>query len=181
MSVDDPRPAAAQRTAAATRARSSRRRRASTLATWLFVLPLLTFFSFTVVAGAATFGKPQTAKAVEQLPNTNHVIEIAVAKPSTPNPTPAGGNDPNLQSVVERFAHADHLVCSVTGSQLAAIQQRYATGRLSVSVGSRSIDVVTVYGANDRDLRGYLGGGGFRCVFVQVSHTFFLPFDPHGS
>jgi hypothetical protein len=179
MSVDDPRPAAAQRTAAAARGTTPRRRRVATLATWFFVVPLLSFFSFTVVAGATTFDKPQTAKAVKQLPSTQHVIEIEVAKPGTT--APSAGTDTNLQSVAARFSHTDHVVCSVTGSELSQIQQHYSTGRISLSVDSRTIDVVTVYGATDHDLRAYLGTPGLTCVLVQVSHVFFLPFDAHGS
>jgi hypothetical protein len=172
MSVDDPRPAAAQRTAVAPRNRSTRRKVAR-LATWILIVPLLALFSFSVVAGATTFGKPDLAKAVKALPDKTHVVEVEVS----------GGKkegDGN-QGLVERFSYAAHLVCSVTGSQLARIQQHYTTGRLALTVGGTQIDIVTVYGSSEQDMRGYLGTNGVKCVLVQVSHVFFLPFDAHGS
>jgi hypothetical protein len=164
MSVDDPRPAAAQRTAA----RSWHRARLC--ATWLFIVPLLAMFSFSVVAGAKTFGKPDVGKAVQKLPDDQHVVEVPVS---------GGSRGGEGDSVADRFSHAEHYVCSVTASQLARIKSQYRTGRYSLKINGRLLDIVTVYDASERDLRGYLGDAS--CVLVKVSHTFFLPFDAHGS
>ena len=63
MSVEDARFAAAQRTAAA-----SRRVRAFRVATWLLIVPLLSLFSFSVVAGARGLnGKREYAESVRDL------------------------------------------------------------------------------------------------------------------
>jgi hypothetical protein len=179
MSVDDPRPAAAQRTAAGTR------RRARLCATWLFIVPLLAFFSFSVVAGARTFEKPNVGKAVGELPNADHVVEVPVSagrgSGGNDNGNDNGNDKGNSSDLIDRFARSEHYVCSVTASQLVQIKQRYRTGRYTLSLRGRPIDIVTVYDANERDLRAYLGAGGVSCVLVQVSHVFFLPFDAHGS
>jgi hypothetical protein len=62
MSVEDPRHAAAQRTAAA-----SRLTRASRLASWILIVPALSLFSFGAVAGARGKSRPDYAGAVGQL------------------------------------------------------------------------------------------------------------------
>jgi hypothetical protein len=158
MSVVDPRPAAAQRTAAS---------RTRVLATWLVAVPLLAFFSFSVVAGAATFDKtPPAAKAVDKLPkDTKAVVELPAS--------------PKGDGLLERLTHAATLVCTVNSTQLARIQQLWRTSTVSLSVNSRTLSVVSVYGANEADLRGTLGNP--QCVLVQVARTFFLPFDAHTS
>lgn len=162
MSVCDPRPAAAQRTAA------SKRGIARVVATWLVAVPLLAFFSFSVVAGAATFGSPSAAeKALGRLPGSTTVVVQVPA------------SDPQHQSVVERLTHAAKLVCSVDRRQLTAIQSAYRTSTSTLTVAGRSVDAVSVYGADQTSLRGYLGDG--RCVLVQVAHVFFLPFDAQTS
>ena len=163
MSVRDPRPAAARRTAVGT-ARSTRRK-VTVLATWLFIVPMLAFFSFSVVAGARTFNKPDYEAAVKQLPKDQPIVQVDARH----------GGDPN-DGLLSNFTQ-QHLVCSVTGGELARIQAHYRTGRLTVG----RLDIVTVYGANDHDLRSYLGDNGVRCVLVRVASVFFLPFDPHGS
>jgi len=164
MSVRDPRLAAAQRTAVGS-ARGTRRK-ITVLATWLFIVPMLAFFSFSVVAGARTFQKPDYASAVKQLPADRPIVQVDVSK----------GSDPDSNGLLPSFDRS-HFVCSVTSSELARIQQHYRTGRLRVG----PLDIVTVYGANDQDLRSYLGDNGVRCVLVRVASIFFLPFDPHGS
>jgi hypothetical protein len=171
MSVSDPRPAAVQRTAAGTR------RRARLCATWLFIVPLLALFSFSVVAGATTFGKPDVGSAVGELPSTGRVVEVPVSGGGA-----SGGGNSTDAELVDRFGRSEHYVCSVTSSQLVRIKQRYRTGRYVLNLnGRRPVDIVTVYDANERELRAYLGSGGVSCVLVQVSHVFFLPFDAHGS
>jgi hypothetical protein len=166
MSVSDPRPAAAQRTAASD-ARGTRRS-IKVLATWMFIVPMLSFFSFSVVAGARTFDKPDYAGAIKQLPKNQPVVVVPAA--------PQDNNDGLLGSFEQQ-----HFVCSVTASELARIQARYHTTRLTIGHGSHALDVVSVFGANERDLRSYLGDNGVRCVLVRLASVFFLPFDPHGS
>jgi hypothetical protein len=164
MSVDDPRLAAAQRTAA------RNWRRARLCATWLFIVPLLAMFSFSVVAGAKTFGKEDVGGAVQQLQDDKHVVEVPVSADRS-----GGGSD----SVADRFSRVEHYVCSVTGPQLARIKTAYRTGRYPITINGQTLDIVTVYDASERDLRGYLGN--VSCVLVNISRTFFLPFDAHGS
>ncbi|HTZ04236.1 MAG TPA: hypothetical protein VMB53_00605 [Gaiellaceae bacterium] len=136
------------------------------LATWLFIVPMLALFSFSVVAGAHTFQKPDYASAVKQLPADQPVVQVDVSK----------GSAPSSPGLLPDFSQ-QHFVCSVTQSELARIQQRWRTGRLSIG----RLDIVTVFGANDQELRSYLGDNGVRCVLVRVASIFFLPFDPHGS
>jgi hypothetical protein len=161
MSDCDPRPAAAQRTAA-------RKSTTRIVATWLVAVPLLALFSFSVVAGAATYGaKPPAAEALGKLPAaTNVVVQL-------------GATEPHDQSVVQRLTHVAKLVCSVDGTQLTAIQASYRTSTSSLTVDGRSVQVVSVYGADEKSIRGYLGST--HCVLVQVAQIFFLPFDAHTS
>ena len=64
MSVVSPRLAAAQRTAALKRSGSKTRRRFVKFASWAFIVPMLSLFSFSLVANARTFGKPDYAAAL---------------------------------------------------------------------------------------------------------------------
>lgn len=161
MSDCDPRPAAAQRTAA-------RKSTTRIVATWLVAIPLLTAFSFSVVASAATFGgEPAVAQALPELPDgTKTVVQI---------PAPPAHDE----SLVERLTHAAKLICTVDGAQLTQIQQAYRTSTSAFTVDGRTVHVVSVYGAGEQAIRGYLGNA--HCVLVQVAQVFFLPFDAHTS
>lgn len=158
MSVVDPRPAAAQRTAAS---------RTRVFATWLVAVPLLAFFSFSVVAGAATMDTKQpVAKAVDKLPkDTKTVVQL---------PAP-----PKADNLLDKLTHQATLVCTVNSTQLRRIQQQWRTSTASLTVDSRTISVVSVYDAKENDLRTALGSP--KCVLVQVAKIFFLPFDAHTS
>ena len=161
MSDCDPRPAAAQRTAA-------RHSTTRIVATWLVAVPLLAFFSFSVVASAATVGaKPPVEKALEKLPDKTKVV---VQLPAPP---------PHEESVLERLTHVAKLICTVNRTQLTQIQKTYRTTTSSFTIESRSVQVISVYGANEKSMRSYLGDG--HCVLVQVAQIFFLPFDAHTS
>jgi hypothetical protein len=152
MSVVDPRPAAAQRTAA------SRTSRVRIVATWLVAVPLLAFFSFSVVAGAATYGtQPPTEQAVTELPSADTVV----------------------QTTTSSLLQAGTLVCTVNATQLVGVQKLWRTTTSSVTVNSRTVTVVAVYGATETALRTALGNP--RCVLIQAWRTFFLPFDAHTS
>ena len=157
MSVDTRRLAAAQRTAARkTSGAQPPRRRWLRLASWLLIVPTLSLFSFSVVAGASGFGsEPDYTSAAQQLPQNQPMVVITSG------------------SLKE--------ICSVGPKQLAVVSSRWRTGRISVSVGGKSLDVVTVSGASETDLRGVLGEPQLTCRLVQVARIFFLPFDPHGS
>jgi hypothetical protein len=181
LSVDDPRHAAAQRTAV--KRAGGRVRRVRLLATWLFIVPLLSFFSFSVVAGAKTFGKPNLRDAVSQLPDTRHVIEVTVHRNDDGNHgrPDDGDHAANMNALVDRFSHSEHYVCSVNASQLERIQQRYRTGRITIPFGSHPVDIVEVFNASEPDMRSFLGTQQLHCVLVRIASIFFLPFDPHTS
>jgi hypothetical protein len=96
MSVEDPRHAAAQRTAAA-----SRRVRAFRLATWLLIVPALSFFSFSVVAGARGLeSKPDYAGAVRQAKSLDLASAIDARQRD------ARAELRNVPSVLVQLAHA---------------------------------------------------------------------------
>ena len=162
MSVENARFAAAQRTAAA-----SPRTRGFRLATWILIVPMLSLFSFSVVAGARGLnGKPNYADAIRDLGPHKRGRYLVVKQSGSP---------------LERFfsGAAAQRVCWINSSQLARVSQRWATGRTTVSSGSRTLDLVTVTGAKEAELRAELGN--VSCVLVQLSRTFYLPFDAHGS
>ena len=149
--MSDSRPAARNRTAARPRGV----RRALRLASWLIVVPTLAFFSFTVVAGAETFGTPDYQTAAQQIASST----------STPLVT------------VTSDAGKSKVVCTVTASQLVKISAVYRTTR----IGAGSYSIVAVYGATASGLRSFLGTSGLTCTLVQVKSVFYLPFDAHGS
>jgi hypothetical protein len=170
MSVDTRRPAAAQRTAAPRHGARTLR-----LASWLVIVPVLALFSFTVVAGAAGFGAvPRYADAAAKV-------------------APAGGHEKGGFVVVDSSTAdasnslrrlfrppAGREVCWITTTQLARVSARYETGRMSISFDGSTLDLVTVGGATDGDLRALLGHD-VECRLVKVAHLFFLPFDAQGS
>jgi hypothetical protein len=137
--------------------------RCKLVASWLLIVPTLAFFSFTVVAGASTFGSEDYDAAVQQLGMTSS-SQVVVVESST---STTGG----------LFSSPSKVVCSVTKSQLTKIQAVYRTG--SFRVGQTT--VITVYGATDKALRSYLGTAGLTCKLVEVKKVFYLPFDAHGS
>lgn len=167
MSVQTQRSAAARRTAAA-----STRVRAFRIASWLLVIPTLALFSFSVVAGASGLGAKTdyagAVKAVTPKPAEKGAL-VVVQAPSHANP---------LEKLLSGSMQE---VCWITTLQLARVSQRYATGRMTITVDGKPLDLVTVDGAKDRDLRTLLGPSALTCRLVQVARTFFLPFDAHGS
>ena len=173
MSVDDSRIAAAQRTVALARASArARRNPRRRLASWLVIVPTLSLFSFSVVAGAQTVGKPDYAGAAKQLPRGKPLIVVKA-------PNAAGG------SVVDRLARGstNKELCSVTQSQLARIAAHYTVTRTTIEIDGAEVEVAMVggAGANDHELREYLGKPAPDCKLVRRSSVFFLPFDAHGS
>ena len=171
MSVETRRWAAAQRTAAASPRRGLR------LASWFLIVPILSAFSFSVVAGAAGFGsKPDYAGAAEAvLPHghAEHPGALVVVQ--------AGTND-NGNPISRLFSSgAGREVCWIGSSQLARVSQRYSTGRMAITVNGKTLDLVTVRDATEPDLRTLLGPNALSCHMVRLATMFFLPFDAHGS
>jgi hypothetical protein len=173
MSIQHRRPAAGQWTAAYTRddALQLGRYRRKRLASWLLIVPTLAFFSLSLVAGAQAFGKTDYASAIKELPPSQPVIVVAKVQQSFDNPL-AWLSD-----------YGSKEVCSVTSSQLSTIAAHYQVGHMAVDVAGARLDVVTVEGAgaNDHELRTYLGDPKLKCQLVRRGGVFFLPFDAHGS
>jgi hypothetical protein len=171
MSVDKRRLAAAQRTAALRSPSKTKR-----LCAWIVIVPALALFSFSVVAGAAGFGaKPDLAAAAKKV-------------------TPKHGADDGTVVVVESSQGSDnpvaglfgkgvgHQVCWISASQLTRVSALYRTTTATIQVGHTPYGIVTVYGANERDLKRLLGGPSeLKCQLVHVVGLFFLPFDPNLS
>jgi len=149
MSVHQRRFGAAKRTAART-ARASRRLKLTT--TWLRIATARSFFTFTVVATAAP-SKPDYAGAAEHL------------RADQPRVVVQSGDKKE--------------VCSVNEGQLAVLQAHYEVGWLTVTIDGAPVDLVTVAGANDHDLRTVLGD--VQCRLVKEKHVFYLPFDAQTS
>jgi hypothetical protein len=167
MSVDTRRFAAAQRTAA-----DRPRARLWRLASWLLIVPTLSLFSFSVVAGASDFGtEPDYAAAVEAVaphdPRLGGAYVVVETQPS--------GNP--LARVLTGPGKA---VCWIGPSQLRRVSAVYRTGRFTLTVGGTTLDLVTVFDATESGLRALLGPD-VSCRLVRVSRTFYLPFDAHGS
>jgi hypothetical protein len=167
MSVDTRRFAAAQRTAA-----DRPRTRFWRLASWLLIVPTLSLFSFSVVAGASDFGsEPDYAAAVEAVAPHDPALQgtyVVVAARTAGNP------------LTQMLSAPGKVVCWIGPTQLKRVSAAYRTGRITVTIGRTSVDIVTVSGATEPGLRAMLGPN-LSCKLVQVSRTFFLPFDAHGS
>ena len=152
MSVESPRLAAAQRTVA--RKRGSKGRRCwIRLASWFFIVPMLSLFSFSVVASARTVGKPDYASAIKQLPSNKPVV--VVQTPGKP------------------------LVCSVTSSQAAGLSARWHSGWTTMAFDGRDYRTLWVNGPSDHDVRDVLNGGD--CKLVRQKSIFYLPFNANLS
>jgi hypothetical protein len=152
MSVDCTRQAAAQRTAA-TRHYRGHGRRWTKLASWLVIVPMLAFFSFSVVANARTVGKPEYEAAIKKLEPGGTVVVLK------------GGGKP--------------LVCSVNEGQAAALSARWHTGWTSMDVSGESVPTLWVDGPNEHELRSFLGAG--ECKLVRQKTIFYLPFNANLS
>jgi hypothetical protein len=191
MSVGNRRFAAAQRTAAVpARARG----RLKLTATWLVIATALSAFSFTVVAGARTVGRPDYGRAVEQLAKGQRDRGLP-----HPGETRGGHQDGGQEGggdhqggggqdggdptglVGRLLTSSDGRLCVVSRSALARIDARYEVGRLSISARGWSLDIVSVKDASESDLRALLGPGGVSCTLVHFMRAFYLPFDANLS
>jgi hypothetical protein len=160
MSVGTRRLAAAQRTAVGKAPSRARR-----LGAWIVIVPTLALFSFSVVAGAAGFaGKPDLAAAAAK-------VVPAKAK-----------DDGNLVVVQARdLLGRKKEICWISKAQLARVSAVYRTTTSTITVEGTQYTVVTVYGANEHDLKVMLGTFTTKCQLVHVAKVFFLPFDPNLS
>jgi hypothetical protein len=71
-------------------------------------------------------------------------------------------------------------VCWISASQLARVSAAYRTSTSTVGVRGTTYQLVTVYDANEQNLKQLLAST-VKCRLVQSSHLFFLPFDPNLS
>ena len=175
MSVGTRRFAAAQRTAARTTPSRARR-----LGAWIIIVPALSLFSFSMVAGAAGLGsKPDVASAAKKIVSEKSNSEkksdddggFVVVDPSRDDDGAIGG-------LLRKGAKE---VCWISKSQLGRVSAVYRTTSSTVGVGNTTYTVVTVYGANTHTLRVLLGTTAVQCKLVHSEHLFFLPFDPNLS
>jgi hypothetical protein len=153
MSVDSPRLAAAQRTAAGKRG-ASRRRRWTRLASWGLIVPMLALFSFSVVANARNVGKPDYAQALSGLQRIGPLVLVK----STEKP----------------------ILCSVTQNQAAALAVRWKTSSTMLPVNGQDIPAIWVDAPSTDALRDFLGGTT-HCQFVREKGIFYLPFNANLS
>jgi hypothetical protein len=187
MSVDKRRLAAAQRTAARRRNASRPRR----LVAWIVILPALSLFSFSVVAGAAgAQAKPDVAAAAQQVVPQGH-------DDGQSGSTGGGGDNKDENKgdgalVVVDSSHGDggishlfgkggHEICWISKSQLVRVSAVYKTTTSTLAVGHTTYRLVTVYGADEKTLKQLLGTSAVQCRLVHAAHLFFLPFDPNLS
>ena len=163
MSVDDSRFAAAQRTAARRRGPKGARMKG-----WVVIVPTIVVFAATLVGGAAAFGKPDYGQAAKKLPSTGALVLVSAD----------GG-----QSWLQRLTSSRNELCAVSPQQLAQVSAHYKVDYLTVRVDGRDVKIAKVSGpgANDRDMREYLGDPRMSCKFVREGGAFFLPFDPNLS
>jgi|KBSMisStandDraft_5_1062788.scaffolds.fasta_scaffold1027140_1 hypothetical protein len=163
MSVDDSRFAAAQRTAA-----KRRGSKGSRLKGWVVIVPTIVVFAATLVGGAAAFGKPDYGQAAKKLPSTGALVLVSAD----------GG-----QSWLQRLTSSRNELCAVTPKQLTQVAAHYDVSYLTVTVGGRELKIAKVSGAgaNDHEMRAYLGDPKLSCKFVREGGAFFLPFDPNLS
>jgi hypothetical protein len=163
MSVDDSRFAAAQRTAARRRGPQGKR-----LKGWVVIVPTIFVFASALVGGAAAFGKPDYGRAAKKLPSTGAYVLVSAD----------GG-----QSWLQRLSSSKKELCAVTPRQLTQVATHYEVSYLTVTVDGRDLQIAKVSGpgANDHDMREYLGDPHMACKFVREGGAFFLPFDPNIS
>lgn len=127
MSVERPRLAAAQRTAA----RKRPVRRWARLASWLLIGPTLAVFSFSIIASATNYGKLDYARTVK---------ELGTSKP-----------------LVILKSNGRPMMCSVTATQAASISKRWHSWWTTMTFDGHSLRTLAVEDAKEPDLRSMIG------------------------
>jgi hypothetical protein len=181
MSVDKRRLAAAQRTAVGSRSPS----RAKRLGAWIIIVPALSLFSFSVVAGAtASQSKPDVKSAAATVvPNEHDEAGTSQGQKQDKDKgsivvvdSSHGGG-----GISDLFGKGGREVCWISASQLVRVSVVYKTTTSTLNVGDKTYSLVTVYGANEKTLKQLLGTSAVQCRLVKAAHLFFLPFDPNLS
>lgn len=184
MSVGTRRFAAAQRTAVRTPSRLRR------LGAWIIIVPALSLFSFSVIAGAAGFqSKPDVAAAAAEVVPKGHDDGHSAGERDNGSSTDAHQSPGSLVVVdapgeggVGGLLHkGGKQVCWISTSQLARVSAVYRTSTTTIRVGRTTYTIVTIYGASEPDLKRLLGTSALTCKLVHAAKLFFLPFDPNLS
>jgi hypothetical protein len=178
MSVGTRRLAAAQRTAV--RRSPSRAKR---LGAWIIIVPALALFSFSVVAGAAGLNtKPDVAAAAAKVVPTGH--DAGRPAGSDEKKDKGGlvlvGSSHDGNGFAGLLGKAGREVCWISTSQLARVSAAYRTSSATIGVGGTAYQLVTVYGADEQNMKQLLASA-VKCRLVQSQQLFFLPFDPNLS
>jgi hypothetical protein len=148
--------------------------RARRLGAWIIIVPALSLFSFSMVAGAAGLGsKSGVSSAARKI-----VAEKSRSGMRSGGFVVVDSSRSGIGGLLRRGARE---VCWISRSQLARVSAVYRTTMSSVVVGNRTYSLVTVYGANTHALRLLLGTTAVECRLVHTRHLFFLPFDPNLS
>ena len=181
MSVDKRRLAAAQRTAASSKTPS----RAKRLGAWIIIVPAISLFSFSVVAGAtASQSKPDVKSAAAKVVPSGH--EDAGQSQDQKQDKDKGtlvevDSSHGAGGITDLFGKGGREICWISASQLARVSVVYKTTTSTLKVGDKTYTLVTVFGANEKTLKQLLGTKAVQCRLVQAAHLFFLPFDPNLS
>ena len=117
---------------------------------------MLSFFSFSVVAGAMTVGKLDYGSTLKQLPTDK---PVAIVKGANGKP----------------------LACSVTRSQANGLAARWRTGWTTMAFDNQSWRTLWVDGPNEKEMRDFLGGSAANCKLVREKTIFYLPFNANLS
>ena len=178
MSVGTRRLAAAQRTAARTTPSRAKR-----LGAWIVIVPALSLFSFSMVAGAAGL---RTSSDVASA--AKKIVDDRNDDKGKKGDDDDGGfvvvdsardeDDDGIGGILHKGAKE---VCWISNSQLGRVSAVYRTTMSTVHVGHTTYSLVSVYGANTHALRLLLGTTAVQCKLVHSKHLFFLPFDPNLS
>ena len=181
MSVDKRRLAAAQRTAVSSRRPS----RAKRLGAWIIIVPAISLFSFSVVAGAtASQSKPDVESAAAKVVPSGHDNAGKSGGQKSEKDKGALVQVDSSQTgggIGDLLGKGGREICWISSSQLTRVSAVYRTTMTTLTVGGKTYDLVTVLGANEQTLKQLLGTGAVQCRLVQAAHLFFLPFDPNLS
>jgi hypothetical protein len=112
------------------------------------------------------------ARAARQLPSTGAIVLVSAS--TKPHETP-------LDRLTSSYTNRE--LCSVTAEQLKRVAAHYQVGQMTITVDGKPVVIATIsgQGANDHELREYLGDPNMKCKLVREGGVFFLPFDPHTS